>query len=475
MSALIADTKGPFSGYEVNKEPMLGVLEKHLQAGERAYNESILGGMNDEPLQNAARQVWHETLDLAQKYGVRNSQISVLAPTGTIAFLMDCATTGVEPDIALVKYKKLVGGGTLKLVNNQVPMALRRLGYSNQETEAIIAHITEHDTIEGAPGLKENHLPVFDCAFKAANGERSISHMGHLKMMAAVQPFISGAISKTINLPNTATVEDVKDVFMQGWKLGLKAIALYRDGCKTIQPLNVTKNADTTAVKAEETVVDPLIEKSNGYTRRKLPDERPSMTHRFDIGGHKGYLNVGFYPDTMKPGETFITIAKEGSAVSGLLDTIATLISVCLQSGVPLKVLVKRFKDMRFEPSGFTTNENIPTAKSIVDYVFRYLGMKYLSREDKEDIFGPEAAASMPDFQHVLNGKTHVAADSALVDLAAKMTGETVEAPGPQHHAPGMVGRSSADAPVCQCGTLMVRAGACYSCPNCFATTGVCN
>ncbi len=475
MSALIADTKGPFSGYPVNKEPMLGVLEKHLQAAERAYNESILGGMNDEPLQNAARQVWHDALDLAQKYGVRNSQISVLAPTGTIAFLMDCATTGVEPDIALVKYKKLVGGGTLKLVNNQVPMALRRLGYSNQETEAIIAHITEHDTIEGAPCLKDNDLPVFDCAFKAANGQRSISHMGHLQMMAAVQPFISGAISKTINLPTDATVDDVRDVFMQGWKLGLKAIALYRDGCKTIQPLNVTKDGDTTKAKTEEAVVaDPLIEKSNGYTRRKLPDERPSMTHRFDIGGHKGYLSVGFYPDTMKPGETFITIAKEGSAVSGLLDTIATLISVCLQSGVPLKVLVKRFKDMRFEPSGFTTNENIPTAKSIVDYVFRYLGMKYLSREDKEDIFGPEAAASMPDFQHVLNGKTHVAVDSAIIDLAAKMTG-AVEAPAAQHHAPGMVGRSSADAPVCHCGTLMVRAGACYSCPNCFATTGVCN
>ncbi len=473
MSALIADTKGPFSGYDVNREPMLNVLEKHLQAAERAYNESILGGMNDEPLQNAARQVWHEALDLAQKYGVRNSQISVLAPTGTIAFLMDCATTGVEPDIALVKYKKLVGGGTLKLVNNQVPMALRRLGYSNQETEVIIAHITEHDTIEGAPGLKDKDLAVFDCAFKAANGERSISHMGHLKMMAAVQPFISGAISKTINLPADATVEDVQDVFMQGWKLGLKAIALYRDGCKTIQPLNVKKDSDAAGAKTESAAaVDPLIEKSNGYTRRKLPDERPSMTHRFDIGGHKGYLNVGFYPDTMKPGETFITIAKEGTTVSGLLDTIATLVSVCLQSGVPLKVLVKRFKDMRFEPSGFTTNEHIPTAKSIVDYVFRYLGMKYLSREDKEEIFGPELAATMPDFQHVLNGSGHAKLDSMVE--ASGQSGE-VKAPSAQHHAPGAVGRTSADAPACQCGTLMVRAGACYSCPNCFATTGVCN
>lgn len=471
MSALVADSKGPFSGYEVNKEPMLGVLKKHQQAAERAYNESVLGGMTDEPLLNASRQVWHETLELAQKYGVRNSQISVLAPTGTIAFLMDCQTTGVEPDIALVKYKKLVGGGTLKLVNNQVPMALRRLGYNNQEVEAIIAYITEHDTIEGAPLLKDKDLPVFDCAFKAANGERSIGHMGHLQMMAAVQPFISGAISKTINLPSNASVDDVREVFVQGWKLGLKAIALYRDGCKTIQPLNTKKEGDTTEATAA-VAVDPLVEKSNGYSRRKLPDERPSMTHRFDIGGHKGYLNVGFYPDTLKPGETFITVAKEGSTVSGLLDTIATLISICLQSGVPLKVLVKRFKDMRFEPSGFTGNPNIPTAKSIVDYVFRYLGMKYLSREDKEELFGPEAAAAMPDFtEHALNGK--VKTDTILAGL---MSDHSVpQEVKVEHHLPGAVSRTTVDAPVCQCGTLMVRAGACYSCPNCFATSGVCN
>ena len=492
MSALIADSKGPFSGYAKNREPMLGVIQKHLDAAERTYNESILGGMNDEPLQNASRQVWHETLELAEKYGVRNSQISVLAPTGTIAFLMDCQTTGVEPDIALVKYKKLVGGGVLKLVNNQVPMALRRLGYSNQEVEAIIAHITEHDTIEGAPYLKENDIAVFDCAFKAANGERSISHMGHLLMMAAVQPFISGAISKTINLPSDASVDDVRDVFIQGWKLGLKAIALYRDGCKTIQPLNTKKDADTSptlqsgprpeAVGAE--AVDPLIEKSNGYTRRKLPDERPAVTHKFNVGGHKGYLNVGFYPDTMKPGETFITVAKEGSTFSGLLDTIATLISVCLQSGVPLKVLVKKFKDMRFDPAGFTENPEIPTAKSIVDYVFRYLGMKYLSREDREELFGPDASFA-PDFtERVLDVKNQT--DSLLAGLVADAPTNpvveiTIEAGMTQsektleYHQPGMVTRSSTDAPMCQCGTLMVKTGACYTCPNCFASSGVCS
>ncbi len=472
MSALIADSKGPFSGYIKNREPMINVIRKHLHAAEHAYNESILGGMNDEPLQNASRQVWHETLELAEKYGVRNSQISVLAPTGTIAFLMDCQTTGVEPDIALVKYKKLVGGGVLKLVNNQVPLALRRLGYTNQEVEAIIAHITEHDTIEGAPHLKDKDLPVFDCAFKAANGERSIGYMGHLLMMAAVQPFISGAISKTINLPSTATIDDVKEVYMQGWKLGLKAIALYRDGCKTIQPLNTTKDGDTT--EEAKIVVDPLIEKSNGYTRRRLPDERPSFTHKFNVGGHEGYLNVGFYPDTMRPGETFITVAKEGSTFSGLLDTIATLISVCLQSGVPLKVLVRKFKDMRFDPSGFTGNENIPTAKSVVDYVFRYLGMKYLSKEDREEIFGQEFAA-MPEFaERVLEVKNQT--DSLLAGLVTDSPtplSETTEAS--ERHQPGMVSAPLADAPICTCGTLMVKAGACYSCPNCFATTGVCS
>jgi ribonucleoside-diphosphate reductase alpha chain len=483
MSALIADSKGPFSGYPKNQEPMLGVLRKHKHAAERTYNESILGGMTDSALQNASRQVWHETLELAEKYGVRNSQISVLAPTGTIAFLMDCQTTGVEPDIALVKYKKLVGGGTIKLVNNQVPVALRRLGYSNTETDAIIAYISDHDTIEGAPHMKDKDLAVFDCAFQAANGQRSIGYMGHLNMMAAVQPFVSGAISKTINLPATATVEDVKDVFMQGWKLGLKAIALYRDGCKTIQPLNMKKDADTTE---QAVAVDPLIEKSNGYTRRKLPDERPSITHKFDVGGHRGYLNVGFYPDTMRPGETFITVAKEGSTFSGLLDTIATLISVCLQSGVPLKVLVKRFKDMRFEPSGFTGNPDIPTAKSIVDYVFRYLGIKYLSKEDREEIFGPEFATT-PDFAERVSaiggsasgGKNQT--DSLLAHLVADApnpttpTIETKPQEKQEHHMPGAVERTSADAPICQCGTLMVKAGACYSCPNCFATTGVCN
>ncbi len=481
MSALVADSKGSFSGYPNNQGSMLGVLEKHLNAAERAYNESVLGGMTDDALMTASRQVWHETLDLGRKYGVRNSQISVLAPTGTIAFLMDCQTTGVEPDIALVKYKKLVGGGVLKLVNNQVPMALRRLGYSNAEVEDIIAHITEHDTIEGAPHLKDNDLPVFDCAFKAANGQRSISYMGHLLMMSAVQPFVSGAISKTINLPADASVEDVKEVFVQGWKLGLKAIALYRDGCKTIQPLNMKKDEDS--LEEAKVAEDPFIEKTNGYIRRKLPDERPSITHKFSVGGYESYLTVGFYPDTMRAGEMFLTTAKEGSTVSGLFDTIATLVSMCLQSGIPLKSLVKKFKDTRFEPAGFTENPHIPSVKSIPDYIFRYLGMKYLSKEDREEIFGSEFDA-IPDFaKRVLDVKNKT--DSLLASLVADTpapeitTEATIEAQAlevsVERHQPGAVSRTTADAPVCQCGTLMVRAGACYSCPNCFATSGVCN
>jgi len=474
MSALIADAKGPFAGFQKNREPMLGVIDKHLAAAEKLSKETDRGSFVDPTLENASRQVWHEAAELGAKFGIRNSQVTVLAPTGTIAFLMDCDTTGVEPDIALVKYKKLVGGGVLKLSNNQVPMALHRLGYPTDQIEAISAYLLEHDTIEGAPHLKDNDLPVFDCAFKAANGTRSISYMGHLKMMAAAQPFISGAISKTINLPTDASVEDVKNVFIEGWRLGLKAIALYRDGCKSIQPLNVAKDKED----KKELAADALIEKTNGYTRRKLPAERHSINHRFEIGGFEGYLNVGFYPDTMQPGEMFITIAKEGSTISGLLDTIATMVSISLQSGTPLKALVRKFKDMRFDPSGFTDNPDIPTAKSVVDYIFRYLGMKYLPKADREEIFGPEIAAIPVFADRVMEIKDKT--DSLLAGLVASAPAQQKSIPahtgnGSVQHTVGMVAKASADAPICQCGTLMVRAGACYSCPNCFATTGVCN
>ncbi len=474
MSALIADAKGPFAGYQKNREPMLNVLNKHLGEAEKLAEQSHRGGMNDTALENASRQVWQEVSDLGTKYGVRNSQVTVLAPTGTIAFLMDCDTTGIEPCLAVVAYKKLVGGGILKLVNNQVPMALRRLGYNNEQIEDISNYLLEKEKIEGAPHLKEKDLPVFDCSFKAADSQRSIHYMGHLKMMAAAQPFISGAISKTINLPYDATIEDVKNVYMEGWKMGLKAIALYRDGCKTIQPLNVKKDEEKKEVLVDTAIGMPTI------TRRKLPAERPSMTHRFEVGGFEGYLNVGFYPDTMEPGEMFITIAKEGSTISGLLDTIATMTSISLQSGTPLKALVRKFKDMRFDPSGFTDNPDIPTAKSIVDYIFRYLGLKYLSREDKEEIFGPDAAASPSFAERVLEGAAKAdKTDSLLAGLvAAQVASQPVRGAlgDRQEGLPGIIAKTTnADAPICQCGTLMVRAGACYSCPNCFATTGVCN
>ena len=447
MSSLIADIKGPFNGYESNKQPILGIVGKHLDESEKLYRKSVKMGTDNDDLLNYSRIVWNDALTLGKKYGVRNSQVTVLAPTGTIAFLMDCDTTGVEPELGLVKYKKLVGGGVLKLVNNQVTGALGKLGYSENQIADITDYLLENETIEGAPHLLEEDLPVFDCSFKPQNGKRSISYMGHIKMMAAAQPFISGAISKTVNLPSDATREDIKDVFIQGWKLGLKAIAVYRDGCKSIQPLNLSKD-----------VKSGLVEKDNGYVRVKLPDERPSITHKFSVGGFESYLTVGFYPETKMPGETFITTAKEGSTISGLFDSIATLVSMCLQSGVPLKVLVKKFKDMRFEPAGFTNNPDIPTAKSIMDYIFRYIGMRYLNPEEREELFGPDpngqpSAPSLPEINEPVLASTQIKNNNFAEPIATSM-----------------------DAPACvNCGSLMIRAGSCYSCPNCFTTTGVCN
>lgn len=440
QSARIAAVTGPFAGYAANQEPMLNVIKKHGAAAEQLAATAVTGNGHFAPpeLFQTSIQVWREALDLGRQYGYRNSQATVLAPTGTIAFLMDCNTTGIEPELALVKYKKLVGGGTLKLVNAQVPAALRKLGYSEQQISDIASYLVEKETVEGAPHIKEEHLPVFDCSFKATNGTRTISYMGHVKMMGAAQPFISGAISKTVNLPPEATVDDIRNVFIESWKLGLKAVAVYRDGSKSVQPMS-------TADKDKK-----LVEHTNGYTRIKLPDERPSLTHKFSVGNHEGYLHVGMYPETKKPGELFVTIAKEGSTISGLLDVVATLVSMCLQSGVPLKVLVKKFKDMRFEPSGMTMNQDIPFAKSFMDYIFRYLGMKFLAEKDREEIFGPADHVAAP------------VATTPLPPLASSGEGERHEV--------------ATDAPMCsECGTMMFRAGSCFSCPNCFATTGVCN
>ncbi len=478
MSALVADVKGPYAGYGVNRDPQLDVIDMHRTEADALYEKATTAGIGDTSLQAASRVAWHEALELAREYGVRNSQVTVLAPTGTIAFMMDCATTGIEPELALIKYKKLVGGGVLKLVNTQVPSALRNLGYTEDEVQEINDYLLDRETIEGAPHLKPEHLPVFDCSFKAANGERSISYMGHLRMMAAAQPFISGAISKTINMPNAATVEDVYDAFMQGWKMGLKAIAIYRDGSKGVQPMSTSKAKEKTTEETTVTAAGAKVEKSNGYTRVHLPDERPALTHKFSVGGYEGYMTVGLYPDTRQPGELFIVAAKEGSTVSGLLDTIATLVSVALQAGVPLKTLVRKFKDMSFAPAGFTNTADIPMAKSIMDYIFRYLGTRFLSTEDREELFGPDSGPSMAthvELVSVSSSRAQQVVDAAAVAPQPAVVAHS-HAPVGAAVAPHALTATNADAPVCNsCGTLMFKAGSCYSCPNCFATTGVCN
>ncbi|GIW43802.1 MAG: ribonucleoside-diphosphate reductase subunit alpha [Candidatus Binatia bacterium] len=432
QSCRIAEAMGPFDGYAADRDGMLRVLRKHT-----SYAHKLDPSCVPLELLASARQVWDETVATAERVGVRNSQVTVLAPTGTIAFMMDCDTTGVEPDIALVKYKKLVGGGMLKIVNSTVPRALKRLGYESHEIQRIVEYIDENDTIEGAPGLKEEHLPVFDCAFKPARGSRSIHYMGHLRMMGAVQPFISGAISKTINMPNSATVEDIMDAYMAAWRLGLKAVAIYRDGCKRTQPLNTSR----TATQASPNEFRPV--------RRKLPNDCQSVRHKFDIAGHEGYIHVGLYEDG-KPGEIFIKIAKEGSTVSGLMDTIGILTSMALQYGVPLEVLVDKFSHVRFEPSGFTKNPEIPFAKSLIDYIFRFLGSRFLSPEQRSQMGIVVAAAELEPVRASAAEGVGQAASVAALGFS------------PQ-----------SDAPSCSdCGAIMVRNGSCYKCMNCGATSG---
>ena len=368
QSARIArDHGGPFTGYEKNREPFLRVMRKHRDAMRDVNARNV-----PSDLYAAAKGSWDDAVELGEQFGYRNAQATVLAPTGTIGFMMDCDTTGVEPDIALVKYKKLVGGGLMKIVNQTVPMALTKLGYTPPQVDAIVDYIDKNETIEGAPGLKESHLPVFDCAFKAAKGHRSIHYMGHIKMMGATQPFISGAISKTVNVPKEATVEEIMQAYIQSWKLGAKAISIYRDGSKRTQPLNTSKDKTPAelAQLAKQLVTQPV--------RRKLPDERKAITHKFDIAGHEGYITVGLFDDG-QPGEIFLVMAKEGSTISGFADAFAQAISYALQYGVPLQALVDKFSHVRFEPSGMTRNPEIRFAKSIVDYIFRWMASKFLS------------------------------------------------------------------------------------------------
>ncbi|MCC6334005.1 MAG: vitamin B12-dependent ribonucleotide reductase [Myxococcales bacterium] len=444
MSARMAEHLGPFAGYPVNREPMLGVIRKHRKA---AYQLPVTGV--GQKLHAAQKQVWDDALQVGEQAGYRNAQVTVLAPTGTIGFMMDCDTTGIEPDIALIKYKKLVGGGMLKIVNQTVPPALAKLGYSTTETDAIVSYLDKHDTIEGAPQLKAEHLPVFDCAFKPAKGTRSIHYMGHIKMMGAAQPFLSGAISKTVNLPNEATVEDIEMAYLESWRAGLKAVAVYRDGCKRSQPLNTSKEAK----KADAVVLEPQVVVER-IARKRLPDERRAITHKFSIAGHEGYLTVGMYEDG-QPGEVFITMAKEGSTVSGLMDSFATAISLSLQYGVPLQVLVDKFSHTRYEPAGFTNNPDLPIAKSLTDYIFRWLALKFLPQEG--------AAESLMEAEAKAIARTPAPKPSPVV-VADK---------GAELSAMKAAFLNQADAPPCPvCGTITVRNGACYKCHNCGATTG---
>jgi ribonucleoside-diphosphate reductase alpha chain len=449
QSARISEQMGPFAGYPVNRDPMLKVIERH-----RSYAYKLDTSYVPLDLLRAARESWDEALRLGQTAGYRNSQATVIAPTGTIAFMMDCDTTGIEPDIALIKYKKLVGGGMLKIVNGTVPRALKRLGYDSKEIQEIVEYLDEHETIEGATHLADAHLPVFDCAFKARSGSRTIHYLGHIKMMGAVQPFISGAISKTINMPAEATPDDVAEAYMTAWKLGLKAVAIYRDGSKRTQPLNTGKAREQTPVLAEAKAVAAAAGEGH-IVRRKLPDERRSITHKFDIGGHEGYITVGMYEDGT-PGEIFITMSKQGSTISGLMDSFATSISFALQYGVPLQFLVDKFAHMRFEPSGFTKNPQIPYAKSIVDYLFRWLASKFLDEEARREV------GIVEQQQREGIEEKPVLAPAPVPILREGKDGGIRQA-----------FINQADAPPCpDCGCIMVRNGACYKCMNCGSTSG---
>jgi ribonucleoside-diphosphate reductase alpha chain len=455
------DATGPFEGYAVNREPFLGVMRKH-----RRHVDQIDAAYVPWDLMQAAKAVWDDAIAVGQEHGFRNGQATVLAPTGTIGFMMDCDTTGVEPDIALVKYKRLVGGGMIKIVNNTVPEALAKLRYSEDEIKAIQLHIDEHETIEGAPYLKAEHLPVFDCAFRAANGTRSIHYMGHIRMMAATQPFLSGAISKTVNLPTDCTVEDIEQAYLEAWRLGLKAIAVYRDGCKRTQPLSTGKTQDRDRAKKDDdaAALGKVIFEATKVSgppsavRRKLPDERHSITHKFSIGGHDGYITCGLYVDG-SPGEIFIRMAKEGSTIAGLMDSFATAISLALQHGVPLRLLCEKFKSTQFEPRGFTGNPDVPRATSVMDYIFRWLDLKFIQPKlaKTQDIDG--AQLDLPRIP--------------VLPEAGAATVAVTPPPAIEAATPRRTWAGDADAPLCpECGDMMVRNGACHKCTNCGTTSG---
>jgi ribonucleoside-diphosphate reductase alpha chain len=496
-SAELAAVVGPYDGYARNADAHKRVMKQHSDANKAARRMDDL----DTPVWAAATEAWQDVLRLGEKNGFRNAQASVLAPTGTIGLMMDCDTTGVEPDLALVKFKKLVGGGSMQIVNNTVPTALRRLGYQEEQIEAIVAHIAEHGNVIDAPGLKPEHYEVFDCAM----GERAISAMGHVRMMAAAQPFLSGAISKTVNLPETATVEEVEEVYYEGWKLGLKALAIYRDNCKVGQPLSAKKkDGDKAGAEGSEesraaAEAPAQVEKVVEYrpVRKRLPKGRPGITTSFTVGGAEGYMTANSYPDDGL-GEVFLKMSKQGSTLAGMMDAFSIAVSVGMQYGVPLETYVSKFTNMRFEPAGLTDDPDVRMAQSIVDYIFRRLALDFLPFETRSAL-GIHSAEERQ--RHLDTGSYEAAEDEVDVEGLAQSAPREVEsrkplsvakpaaeseadadvataAPAPKeaHNSTELLEIQlglNADAPLCfSCGTKMRRAGSCYLCEGCGSTSG---
>ncbi len=453
-STYVAEAVSPFNGFEKNREPMLNVLRMHGDEAKKISKEYLPKAVWD-----AANLCWTMAYERGKIYGIRNSQATVLAPTGTISFMMDCDTTGVEPAFSLITYKKLVGGGFLKMINRTVEQALKNLGYSDPDVKEITEYILSNDTIEGAPHLKDKDLAVFDCAVHAPSGLRAIHYMGHVRMMAAAQPFISGAISKTVNLPASVTLEDVANVYMESWRLGLKAIAIYRDGSKGSQPLNTGKKKIENEKAVDEVKAkDPMREEDG---RRRLPADVKSGRHKFSVAGHEGYIHYGVYDDG-KLGEIFIRMAKEGSTISGLLDSIGILMSVSLQYGVPVKTLIKKTIHSRFEPAGYTDNPDIMVAKSILDYISKFLAIKFLSVEDQMAM-GIYTTQNLEENGHVADAPAEVKTEGTR---AQTVSANILQSP---------ITFSFSDAPACRCGAIMVRTGSCYTCPSCGENLGSCS
>ncbi|HEY2364218.1 MAG TPA: vitamin B12-dependent ribonucleotide reductase [Candidatus Angelobacter sp.] len=505
-------TGGACPGWYINREPFLNVIRMHRASVNKINKENVPA-----TLLEGSRQSWDEALALGERNGYRNAQVTVLAPTGTIGFMMDCDTTGVEPDLALVKYKKLVGGGMIKIVNQTVPSALWKLGYTPDQVNSIVSYIDSTGTIEGAPGIKDEHLPVFDCSFKPQKGTRSIHYMGHVMMMAATQPFISGAISKTVNLPEAATVEDITEAYLQSWKLGLKAVAIYRDGSKKAQPLMAASSRDEAAKRGTRETQRPLSGAELDFqklspeqqtmalaavrpltmheqesappraVRHRLPGERASITHKFALAGHEGYITVGLYKDGT-PGEMFIRMAKEGSTVSGLMDSFATAVSLSLQHGVPVKLLCEKFQHTRFEPSGFTGNPEIPIAKSIMDYIFRWLELRFVTGRQYPLFKDMMLAAPVASSELLAASQSSEALSSqhSAISETKPPQGGLANSQEPAAKSPSLVDRGLyhsadalkefvdlGDAPSCHvCGAIMTRNGSCYRCMSCGSTSG---